>query len=297
MLYRLPQLLAEPQGALIFVVEGEKDADRLAGLGLVATTNAGGAGKWRPDYTKDLTGRRVAIMRTTTRPGRAHAEAVRASLASAGVACAILELDGLPEKGDASDWLDAGGTADRLVELAEAALAGFGQAEGGKQAAEPEKEEWEEEETKEKPEEPPKSPLPQFLSTAEFLAKWRAKNFLLKPIIEEGRFITLTGPTGTGKTAVILTIVLHIALGMMLGPCKVRKAGILFLAGENPDDVRTRWLTMLRRLAIDPSSIDVTFVEGRFDIAAQLEVVAAYLGGAPDGRCRLRHAAELLRRR
>ena len=47
--YRLPELVRAAQaGELVWIVEGEKDADRLAALGLVATTNVGGAGKWRP---------------------------------------------------------------------------------------------------------------------------------------------------------------------------------------------------------------------------------------------------------
>ncbi len=45
-IYRLPEVLeAVRRGETIFVVEGEKDADRLAREGLVATTNPGGAGK------------------------------------------------------------------------------------------------------------------------------------------------------------------------------------------------------------------------------------------------------------
>src|SRR4051794_17247580 len=38
-LYRLPELLAAPPDQPAFLVEGEKDADRLASLGLVATTS------------------------------------------------------------------------------------------------------------------------------------------------------------------------------------------------------------------------------------------------------------------
>jgi len=38
----------------VFVVEGEKDADRLHARGLTATTNVGGAGKWRDEYARQL---------------------------------------------------------------------------------------------------------------------------------------------------------------------------------------------------------------------------------------------------
>src|SRR5260370_16079482 len=47
--YRLPQLIAADPAEPVFIVEGEKDADRLAKLGLVATTNSGGAGKQKPE--------------------------------------------------------------------------------------------------------------------------------------------------------------------------------------------------------------------------------------------------------
>ena len=45
--YRLPDLLADPD-ATVFIAEGERDCDNLGDRGLVATTNHGGAGKWRP---------------------------------------------------------------------------------------------------------------------------------------------------------------------------------------------------------------------------------------------------------
>jgi hypothetical protein len=44
--YRLPQLLAAPAGSTVEITEGERDAETLAALGLIATCNPGGAGKW-----------------------------------------------------------------------------------------------------------------------------------------------------------------------------------------------------------------------------------------------------------
>lgn len=60
-LYRLPELIAADPDVTVFLVEGEKDADRLAELGLLATPCPGGAGKWRDDYNASLKGRRVAM--------------------------------------------------------------------------------------------------------------------------------------------------------------------------------------------------------------------------------------------
>ncbi len=47
-LYRLPRVLAAVQaGSPVYVAEGEKDVHALERAGVVATTNSGGAGKWR----------------------------------------------------------------------------------------------------------------------------------------------------------------------------------------------------------------------------------------------------------
>ena len=46
--YRLPELIKN-RDSTVFVCEGEKDADNVVDLGLVATCNHGGAGKWRPE--------------------------------------------------------------------------------------------------------------------------------------------------------------------------------------------------------------------------------------------------------
>lgn len=79
-LYRLPELLAADPGEPVFVVEGEKDADRLAELGLVATTSHMGAGKWRAEYARFLRGRTVYVVPDNDDPGRRHAEQIAASL-------------------------------------------------------------------------------------------------------------------------------------------------------------------------------------------------------------------------
>jgi putative DNA primase/helicase len=118
-LYRLPAVLrAVGYGRPVFVVEGERDAQRLESEGFAATTCPMGAGKWRDSYARTLAGGKVAILPDNDPPGRKHAERVAASLVNAGAKVKVLELPGLPEKGDVSDWLDAGGTAGELTRLA-----------------------------------------------------------------------------------------------------------------------------------------------------------------------------------
>jgi putative DNA primase/helicase len=119
-LYRLPELLATDPDALIFFPEGEKDVDRLAALGSVATTNPEGAGKWRDEYTAALKGRHIAILPDNDEDGRKHAEKVARALYDEVAGLKVVVLPGLPEKGDVSDWLDAGNTVEDLLRIVDA---------------------------------------------------------------------------------------------------------------------------------------------------------------------------------
>jgi putative DNA primase/helicase len=117
-LYRLPELMAAiKRQELIYITEGEKDADNLAALGLSATTNPFGAGKWLFEYSEFLRGASVVILADNDDPGRSHANAVASSLTGVATEVRLVELSGLPPSGDISDWLTAGGTAKNLTQL------------------------------------------------------------------------------------------------------------------------------------------------------------------------------------
>ena len=123
-LYRLPELLAADRDETVFICEGEKDADNLAALGLVATTAPGGAGKWgQVSDLSALAGRRVVALpdNDSGQQGLRHCKDVAASLATIAFSVKVLSLPGLAPAGeDVSDWIGLGGTAARLIELARA---------------------------------------------------------------------------------------------------------------------------------------------------------------------------------
>jgi len=121
LLYRLPELIADDSDQYVFITEGEKDVNNLVRLGLQATCNSGGAGKFTQDNSA-LRGRTVVILPDNDEPGRKHAADVQRKLAGVAARTVIVDLPGLPEKGDASDWIAAGGTKDELLGLAAAAL-------------------------------------------------------------------------------------------------------------------------------------------------------------------------------
>ncbi|MBU0716122.1 MAG: hypothetical protein KJ964_12265 [Verrucomicrobia bacterium] len=119
-LYRMPGVIkAKQAGHIIYITEGEKDADAIIRLGLCATCNPGGAGKWHGNYTSTLTGAQVIIIADKDEPGRKHAALVRDAIKSKAASVQVIELpdrNGRKVK-DAADWIQAGGTADELQDI------------------------------------------------------------------------------------------------------------------------------------------------------------------------------------
>jgi hypothetical protein len=135
-LYRLPEVIkAVREGRTVYVVEGEKDADRLASLGHVATCNFDGAAndsrhpKWRPEYGDVLRGAHVVIIADRDPAGIAHARAVMADLQAKAKSAVIMLPRVAGEHADVSDHLDAGHALGELERLDAAAAAAPG--EGG----------------------------------------------------------------------------------------------------------------------------------------------------------------------
>lgn len=112
--YRLPEMLANP-AADVFMVEGEKDANRLARTGLVATTSSGGANRWSTDLAEHFRGRNVVILPDNDAAGHSYADDIARNLYGVAATVRIVNLPGLPEKGDVSNWLDAGGQVHLVV--------------------------------------------------------------------------------------------------------------------------------------------------------------------------------------
>lgn len=116
--FHLPQLIeAIAEERLIFVVEGEKDVLNLERIGIAATTNSGGAKKFPESAANYFSAAHVAIFGDNDLPGQEHAQMVAALLRRVTGSVKVVKLPGLPEKGDISDWLAAGGTSEQLQRL------------------------------------------------------------------------------------------------------------------------------------------------------------------------------------
>ena len=116
-LYRLPDIAAAIKaGDPIIVVEGEKDADRLAAAGFTATTNPDGAGTWRTHHTDTLTGAHIVVIPDNDDPGHKHALDIVDHVTPIAATVRYLTLE-VGAKGDISDWFDNRHTPNELAEL------------------------------------------------------------------------------------------------------------------------------------------------------------------------------------
>jgi hypothetical protein len=115
-LYRLPEMLRDKK-LVVYVCEGEKDADRLAGLGLTATTCPFGAKAWQPEFNESLRDHKVALIPDNDDVGKSRVQEIARQLVGIATWVKIVTLPDVPEKGDVSDWLDLGHTKEDLVAL------------------------------------------------------------------------------------------------------------------------------------------------------------------------------------
>jgi AAA domain len=242
--YRWPELLKYPDGT-VFVCEGEKDADRVASLELCATTVA--SGEWTDDCVKALAGRDILILEDNDDAGRKKAHEAATALWGTAKTIRIVRLPDLPDKGDVSDWLDADPhRADKLADNC------FGTAV------------W-------KPDDGPSAASPLLQSSATFIAAYVPPDYLIDGLLQRRYCYSFTGRTGDGKTAIALRIAAHVGIGRPLAGHEVEQGRVLMFAGENPDDVRARWLAMSQQTDFDPETIEVYFVPGRFKISKLIE--------------------------
>jgi hypothetical protein len=108
--YRLPQMLAGiKEGRAIIIVEGEKDVEAATNIGLVATTFAGGAGKWRKEYSKWFQEAKVICLPDNDHAGRKGMDIIASKIIKVAESVLWLELPDIPEKDDLSDWLNIKG--------------------------------------------------------------------------------------------------------------------------------------------------------------------------------------------
>jgi putative DNA primase/helicase len=218
-LYRLPEVVRASE---VVICEGEKDADRVSALKLsghpdaplsriAATTNFDGAGKWRAEYSPYLTGKHVVIFPDNDAPGKNHARQVAASVSVYAMDVRIVELPGLPEHGDVSDFLELH-SADELLKVIQKTPR------------------WK----------PEKGSLlvdaPNFLSTLSPEIDW-----LVEGLIQRGANGFICAPPKVGKSWLAVDLALSLAMGLPWVGFEVRRPAKVALVSREDNPGLTRW--------------------------------------------------------
>ena len=114
-LYNLPALLTADPKRTVVIVEGEKDVESLRKLGILGTTNAGGAGKWRGTHSENLRGRTVVVVPDADVPGAKHADDILAGLR--GVAEYVRRAPCPAPHKDVSEYIESGASQQAIRAL------------------------------------------------------------------------------------------------------------------------------------------------------------------------------------
>lgn len=200
--YRLPELLAASRDAVLYMAEGEKQADKLASWGLFATSHT----DWRAEYAEHVVGRNVIILPDNDDAGKTQAADAAKLVKAARGRPVIIDLPDLPPKGDIIDWR---GSREDLARLVADATAD--------------------------------APInkPAFMrgiTAAALMAKqFEPVNYVVPGLLAEGAWI-LAGPPKLGKSWLCYDFGLAIAAGRpVFGSIPVVQGDVLYLALEDSE--------------------------------------------------------------
>ena len=251
--YNLPQLLdAKTAGRNIFLVEGEKAADAITSIGMIATTAHTGAGSWPEAITEYFAGAQVIILPDNDVPGWQYAHKAAAAILPIAKSVKVVDL-GLQGQGDdAYEFIEAGAGREKLVALVKAAQIItsvdqvtmperlnpiINEVQTATPPAEDIAKEFESEPAPTIPTKPTKQiNIEHWDSIQDEPVKW-----MIDKVLPVGSFSALFGPPGSFKSFIALDIAEAIATGRTWMGNEVSEQGaVLYLCGEGFGGVGAR---------------------------------------------------------
>lgn len=203
--YNLPEVI---KSEYVIINEGEGKAEICKSMGLTASCSPLGAGKWRAEYNQYFKDKKVYIIGDNDKAGRDHALMVAKNLKGIAESVKIIELQGLPEKGDIKEWIAQGGTKEELIKIIK------------------DTPEWIPEE--------PKSLLDSLLKWNDILSLDVTTEYLLEKLIPKNSITLLFGRGGIGKTSLCMQIARAIANGLPFDTLQTIKTPVYYVDFENP---------------------------------------------------------------
>lgn len=113
-------------------------------------------------------------------------------------------------------------------------------------------------------------------SKADFIGGFVPPDYLIDNVLQRRFVYSLTGQTGHAKSALALLfaqLVASMDANSMLGVHKVHKGRVLYLVGENADDIRTRVIGADSRRSDDPDKDNLFFLPGVFDLGKMFDAL------------------------
>lgn len=218
------------EDTIIFIPEGEKDVDTIVDdLGLAATTNSGGAKHWSAEHAEVFRGAHVVlpidndpqktdrdgrlVFHEDGRPvitGRDRADMIARTLKGIAASIRVLDFGSLtenfPVKGDITDWVSSGGTAEGLYALLDQVPdwtdPGFKSKLGGIQ--------WKE------------------VPNTKLKYEW-----LVKGLVARREVFIIAGPTQSGKSFLATDLSMSVARGLDWLKRRTVKGAVVYVAAES----------------------------------------------------------------
>ena len=212
LLFNLPAIIDAPE---VVIVEGEKDVLALQAVGVAATCNSGGAGKWHDGFARWFRGKHVLVVADNDEAGRKHAHAVALALHDSARSVRVCDVcANLPAKGDVSDLLAGGMEAEQLLAQLRAC---------------PTLEE---------------QPLDEGDVFDFFVGSEAAVVAALDDFVEgtliAAQLSVVYGPSNSGKTFFASDLALHLAKGWRWNGLDTDAGGVVYVAAEGAAGIRNR---------------------------------------------------------
>jgi len=226
--YKLPELRqATAAGRVVYITEGEKAADALGSLGVVATTSHAGAGGWNDDLNQYFKDANVVVVPDNDLVGWHYAQKVTEALIPFAKSVRVLDLNLSNPKEDAYEWVNRyDGSRTLLAQIAKACPI----VKSAEDVWTPQRLSLYVPEPTQVADEAAKS---KFLVESWDSIKDEPVEWLIESIIPRRAFVALYAPPASFKSFIALDIAEAVATGRDWMGYKIPKKGaVLFISGE-----------------------------------------------------------------
>jgi len=285
--YRFPELLsAKTAGRTIFLTEGEKAADALVSIGVIATSAHAGSGSWPEEITQYFAGAVVIMVPDNDLAGWKYAKLVAAALTPVVKSLRIVDLPVIYPTDDAWEWVHVyGGTRQQLAELAKQAQPitsadDVTMPEGLLPPSEVVAPEQPKEPSITAPgnvhQETDKTYKPFKIESWQSV-KDEPVNWLVQDVIPERSFVALYGPPASFKSFIAMDIAECIASGRPWLGKEINGTGpVLYIAGEGHGGIGAR-IAAIKQHHNTPDSTQVYVVRSQINLRSSVEDFTALI--------------------